>query len=97
MVEREGVRLLLETDRRLAMKRVRCEVVEGAVPAQRFALVSRFDGIVEEVPVSPALLSGNRALEVGEIGREGERVLVELPVESSSGNWRIWVPVASVE
>lgn len=36
------------------------------------------------------------AVEAGFISQKGDEVLVELPRETLSGRWRIWVPKAAV-
>lgn len=72
------------------MARIRCEVGEGLIPTERFARIERADGGVEEVAVSREQIEGDY-LDAAEIGRREGRVLIELPRESSAGNWRVWV------
>jgi hypothetical protein len=75
--------------------KINCEVVDGLMPMEKVARIKNADGKVEEVAVSTQHISDN-ALIVSEIGRKDDRVLVELPSESSTGHWRVWVKAASV-
>lgn len=74
--------------------RVRCRIKNGFIPAEKTIYIQGADGNWEEVTVSPKNLSGN-ALEASEVGRDKGRVLVELPRESASGRWRLWVKQSS--
>jgi hypothetical protein len=69
---------------------VPCKVVDGLTPAEKIAVVESADGQIEEITVSKENLSGE-SLIVDEIGRHEGKVLVELPRETASGRWRIWV------
>lgn len=71
-------------------KRLRCTVNEGLVPSEKVARFRRSDGGLEEVAVSGELIVDG-SVDVVEIGRRGDEVLIELPVESATGNWRVWV------
>lgn len=77
------------------MAEIRCEVVEGLMPSERVAKIRLADGGVEEVAVSGVLIDGDY-LRAAELARREGRVLVELPTESASGNWRVWVPQDAV-
>jgi hypothetical protein len=72
-----------------------CEVKDGLIPGEKVVSIQRADGRLEEVTVSVRNMNGNR-LEASEIGRNESRVLVELPRESASGRWRVWVKESSV-
>lgn len=72
------------------MTKVRANIVDGLVPAEKIARIEAADGGVEEVLVSNRNLSDGNLM-ASEIGRDGGNVLVELPRESTSGRWRIWV------
>ena len=76
---------------------VRCTTVgSGPGPDEKIIAIQTANGHREEVPVTEAMIIKG-AIDVGyPIVRELEKVLVELPRESFSGNWRIWVPVAAV-
>jgi hypothetical protein len=72
------------------MTRVRCLVQEGLVSSERIVRIKTSEGRQEEVAVSASQIRGS-ALEAPVIGREGGKILIELPRESSSGRWRLWV------
>lgn len=77
------------------MAQIRCEVEEGLMPSEKVAKIRLADGGVEEVAVSGLLIDGHY-LRAAELVRREGRVLVELPTESASGNWRVWVPLEAV-
>jgi hypothetical protein len=66
------------------------EVEEGLIPTEKVVRLRTADGRSEEVVVSNSQLVGRRII-ASEIGRERGNVLIELPRESSSGRWRVWV------
>ena len=76
--------------------KVRCKIKDGFIAAEKIAYIKDARGNLEEVTVSPRDLSGNTFLEASEIGRDRDRVLVELPRESASGRWRLWVKQSSI-
>lgn len=67
-----------------------CKVVDGLMPTEKIALVESAEGQIEEITVSKENLIGD-SLVADEIGRQDGKVLVELPRETASGSWRIWV------
>lgn len=71
-------------------------VVDGLMPAEKIAYIQIAGGGIEEISVSADDISADNKLMASFIGKEGERVLVELPRESASGRWRIWVNAAAV-
>ena len=74
------------------LSKVKAEKVsKGMIPSERFVLVRTAEGYNEEVPASDRQVVGKYLL-VSKIYEEKDRILVELPRESSSGAWRIWVP-----
>jgi len=72
------------------------KVTEGLMPAEKIALIEIAGGGLEEVSVSDADISDDNKLLASFIGQDKERVLVELPRESASGRWRIWVNASAV-
>jgi len=76
-------------------KKVECTIIKGVTPNTRIARVRAADGAYDEVVVSAKNLKGKRLL-AWEIGRRDDAVLVELPRESVSGRWRMWVKASSV-
>jgi hypothetical protein len=78
------------------MAKLNCKIEDGLMPAEKIVRVENADGSIEEISVSVKSISGGR-LEASEIGRDADRgVLVELPRESASGRWRIWVKESAV-
>ena len=77
--------------------RIRCKlVVEGPGPSEAVVAVKTARGPLEEVVVYTGLLQ-NEQLEVGPfLGSRDGQTLIELPRESASGRWRIWVPNSEV-
>jgi hypothetical protein len=81
--------------------KVKCEVVmDGPGPMEKLVKVQTSDGFWEEVIVGVnsvvSDMVGNYLLKTSRIlAEDQERVLVELPRESVSGNWRLWVPRAA--
>lgn len=71
-------------------------VLDGLVPAEKVARIEMAGGGIEEVSVSEKDISSDNRLLASFIGKDGERVLVELPRESASGRWRIWVNANAV-
>lgn len=70
--------------------KVNCTFVDGLVPNEKIAQICGADGKLEEVEVSIQNVSGS-TLMAYEVGRRQGEVLVELPRESTSGRWRMWV------
>jgi hypothetical protein len=70
-------------------------ISDGLMPAEKIAHIETVDGDIEEVSVSVKDIKDDK-LVASEIGRRGEMVLLELPRESASGRWRIWVKSAAV-
>lgn len=77
--------------------KLKCEIKNGFTPNEKIARIQGADGKFDEVIVSVQSITGNRLM-ASEIGRDnqGKRVLIELPRESTSGRWRMWVNAASV-
>jgi hypothetical protein len=72
--------------------RIKCkQLLEGPGPSEEIVAVTTADGTLEEVVVYTGLVKDGY-LQVGPVlGKEADKVLVELPRESASGRWRIWV------
>jgi hypothetical protein len=75
--------------------KLNCTIEKGLIPAEKTVFIQTIGGALEEVTVSNKSLSGGK-LEASEIGRIKNRVLIELPRESASGRWRVWVSKASI-
>lgn len=75
--------------------KINCKVTDGLMPNEKIARIETADGKSEEVAVSAQNIQNNKLLAF-EIGRDRGRVLVELPRESASGRWRVWVKESSI-
>ncbi len=75
--------------------KINCDVSEGLMPNEKIARFENADGRSEEVAVSSRNIQDNKLMAF-EIGRSEGKVLVELPRESASGRWRIWVKESSI-
>ena len=76
---------------------IKCKhLMDGPGPSEAIVSIVTADGQQEEVVVYTGLLRDGY-LEVGPVlgNRDGE-TLVELPRESASGRWRVWVPETEV-
>ena len=74
------------------LSKVKAEKIsKGMIPSERFVLIRTAEGHNEEVPVHKSQIK-NGYLLVSRIHSEEDKILIELPRESSSGSWRIWVP-----
>ena len=74
------------------MRLVKCDVLtEGPGPSEKVVAISTSEG-KEEIVLHSTALDAQGNLEVGFLGSEGNRALIELPRESASGRWRVWVP-----
>jgi hypothetical protein len=74
---------------------VKCTVSDGLMPKEKIARIETADGQSEAVAVSSQNIHNNR-LVASVIGRREGNVLVELPRESTSGRWRIWVKESAI-
>ena len=75
--------------------RVRTEKQEaGPIPSERVVAIRTVTG-TEEVIVHSSQVDAN-GVEVGFIGQRGDEFLVELPRETLTGRWRVWVPKSAV-
>jgi len=72
------------------MCRVKAKVVDGPIEAEKVAYIENVFGEMCEVFVGASQVAGG-TVEVTEVDREGDNVLVELPRESTRGDWRLWV------
>ena len=77
------------------MVKLNGKIEDGIIPTEKIVRVQDANGVFEDVPVSARSIKEGKLL-AAEVGREGDRVLVELPRESASGRWRIWVKKATV-
>jgi hypothetical protein len=76
----------------IPMPRVKIERVrDGQHPSEVVVAVRTADGRTEKLIVDERSIR-NEAIEVGyPVGRDENRLLVELPRESVRGLWRVWI------
>jgi hypothetical protein len=75
--------------------RIRTEKQEaGPIPSEKVVAIQTISG-TEEVIVHSSQVDA-KGVEVGFIGQKGDDFLVELPRETLSGRWRVWVPKSAV-
>jgi len=72
------------------MSRVKARVVRGAIGSERVAYITTAEGVRAEVLLSAAQTGSDHVL-AAELARDNNNVLIELPQETSSGDWRVWV------
>lgn len=75
---------------------LKCRLLgEGPGPSEIIVEITTWDGN-EEVVVSSTQIRDNH-LEIGSvIGVQEKFALVELPRETTSGKWRVWVPQSEI-
>jgi len=74
------------------MCKVKCErIIDGPGPGEAIVKIQVSGGVWEELVTPISSLEGKSLLKTSLIYEEDNRVLVELPRESSAGNWRVWV------
>jgi hypothetical protein len=74
---------------------LQCKIVEGLMPSEKIAIIQGADGNLEEVAVSMQNITGDRLMAFI-IGVHEGKVLVELPRETVSGRWRMWVNQSAI-
>jgi hypothetical protein len=66
-------------------------VTDGPGPSDTIVAITRKEGGQEELIIDKRLIRDD-SIEVAKLGSTQSSVLVELPNESASGTWRMWVP-----
>jgi hypothetical protein len=72
------------------MCRVKAKIVRGVISSERIAYITTAEGTRAEVLLNAAQTDSNHVF-ASEITRDKNNVLIELPQETSSGDWRVWV------
>jgi len=72
------------------MNRVKARIERGSTKSERIAYITTAEGVRAEVLLSAAQTGSNHIL-AAEVARDNNNVLIELPQETSSGYWRVWV------
>ena len=68
---------------------------EGPIPLEAVVTISTARGRTEDVIVHRSQID-ERSVEVDYIGERDGLLLIELPRQSMSGHWRVWVPKSAV-
>jgi hypothetical protein len=76
---------------------IKCtRLMDGPGPSEAIVGVRTVGGKQEEVVVYTGLLK-NGYLQVGpHLSSQKDQVLIELPRESASGRWRVWIPESEI-
>ena len=72
------------------MCRIRAKVKGGAIKGEKVAFIKASEGRIVEVSVASSQ-AGKGYVQAFEVTRDKDKVLVELPRESASGDWRLWI------
>ncbi len=75
------------------MQRIKTqEVVDGLGPSEKVATIATSTGN-EQVILDSSTLDNLNRMEIGVLGfdKDSDLALIELPRESASGKWRVWV------
>ncbi len=72
------------------MNRVKARIERGPIRSERIAYITTAGGVRAEVLLS-ATQTGSNHVFAAEVARDNNNVLIELPQETSSGDWRVWV------
>ncbi len=72
------------------MNRVKAKILRGSTKSERVAYITTAEGVCAEVLLSAAQ-TGSDHIFAPEVARDNNNVLIELPQETSSGDWRVWV------
>jgi hypothetical protein len=80
------------------MCRIKCEhVMDGPGPQEQVVRVKQATGVYEEVIASRSSISQNMLETSSVLARDDGKVLIELPRESASGKWRLWINSADTQ
>ena len=72
------------------MCRVKAKIVRGSMKSECVAYITTAGGPLAEVVLN-SIHTGHNHIFAAEVGRDKNNVLIELPQETSSGYWRVWV------
>ncbi|MBM3540783.1 MAG: hypothetical protein FJX51_01940 [Alphaproteobacteria bacterium] len=71
--------------------KIKCtDISFGPTPYEAVVTIGTVGGESEELVVDRDLVEDGR-LDVAPVGRSNGHILVELPRESATGRWRVWV------
>jgi hypothetical protein len=72
------------------MCKVKAKIKKGVVHSERIAYIKTSEGNSTEVLLNVTQTGINHII-AAEIARDNNNVLIELPQETSSGYWRVWI------
>jgi len=72
------------------MCRIKAKIEPGATNSERVAYIKTTSGQKAEV-ILDVSQANHQSVVAAVIGRKDNDILIELPRETSSGDWRIWV------
>lgn len=72
------------------MCRVKATIEDGLMPSEKVVRISTVEGFCEEFTVSAKQVQGGTVI-ASCVGKQEGNVLLEMPRESASGKWRVWV------
>ena len=72
------------------------KLMDGPGPGEALVTFSTASGKSEQVVINQAAIENNMILVGYPIREKEEQSLIELPRETSSGQWRVWVPKAVI-
>jgi hypothetical protein len=77
------------------MCRVKAKIEKGAIPSERIAYITTANGHSAEV-ILDASQAHHKSVVASQIGTRENTVLIELPRETTTGSWRVWVNKSQV-
>jgi len=77
------------------MCRVKAKIVRGPMKSECVAYITTAGGPRAEVVLN-STHTGHNHIFAAEVARDKNNVLIELPQETSSGNWRVWVKKSQI-
>lgn len=72
------------------MCRIKAKIVRGSMKSECVAYITTVGGPRAEVVLN-SIHTGRDHIFAAEVAMDKNNVLVELPQETSSGDWRVWV------
>jgi hypothetical protein len=91
-IDSENLRKAIKNGRMAMMRLLVAEIGKGLHPNEVVVAVKTADGKIERLVVSRRSIQ-NDSIRVGwPLGEQDNTVLVELPRETQTGAWRVWVP-----
>ena len=77
------------------MCRVKAKIMRGPMKSECVAYITIAGGFRAEIVLN-STHTGHNHIFAAEVARDKSNVLIELPQETSSGNWRVWVKKSQI-